>query len=313
MNNIIDLIHRYNNIAIISHVAPDGDTVGASVALKIALDSLGKNADLFCDDPIPATYGFMTKHGSHSASLPDMPYHLAIAVDCADRKRMGRCSEILDRAADNANIDHHYSNIGYADYNYIDPNASSASEIMVDFIQKLGVEISQEIATCLYAGIAYDTGNFAYSNTGFGALSKAAFLLKRGVNVVEVVNQLFKSRTIANMRMLKICIDNARFYPSMVVTSLSLEEMGRYGAQPSDCDSIVDFMRDLEGVEIAAFVREMQAGRYKISLRSKYYADVAAVAGTFGGGGHIMASGCVAFGSLEQVLEELLPRLEAAL
>lgn len=313
MNNIIELIHKYNNIAIISHVAPDGDTVGASVALKLALDSLGKNAALFCDDPIPGAYGFMTRFGMHSATLPDMPFHLAIAVDCADRKRLGRCSAILDRAADSANIDHHYSNVGYADYNYIDAEASSCSEIMVDFIRALGVSIGEEIATCLYAGIAYDTGNFAYSNTSSGALCKAAYLLERGVNVVRVVNALFKSRTLANMRILKTCIDNASFYPSLVLTSLTLEEMARYHAQPSDCDSIVDFMRDLEGIEIAAFVREMQEGKYKISLRSKYYADVAKVAGTYGGGGHIMASGCVAFGTQQDVLEALMPKLQAAL
>ena len=313
MKKIVEQLLKAEDIAIISHIAPDGDTVGSSVALGVALSRLGKSVALFCDDPIPHTYENITALMPYSTKLPDKPFSLAIAVDCADIKRVGRAMTLMEQAGVTCNLDHHRSNPGFAQYNYIDGEASSASELMVEVVELLGVALDEKLALCLYSGISSDTGNFAYTNTTPKSMRTAARLLETGIDVFDINSRLFRSKTLENVWLLQKTINNMEVRGKFVISHLSLEDLEACHGTPADCDSLVDYLRDIENIEVAVLVRQMTPERCKLSMRSKYLVDMAALAQSFGGGGHLRAAGCSIPGSIEHAKAEIIRAVEAVL
>lgn len=318
MKQIADAIKNANNIAILTHVNPDGDAVGSSLALTYALRRMGKHATAVYLREIPQKYAFLCVDAScvtiYSAQTSVPKYDSVIAVDCADRKRLGEAEALFLSAKTTISIDHHTTNPGYADVNLVLPRAATG-EIILDLIENLGVDYGREIANCLYAAIVTDTGRFSYQDTGRDTFLKAAALCSHGLQIPYVCQQIYASRSFASTQLIKTIISNISLHAGgrVAVTSISLQELSALGVSAEECESAIDYAREIQGVEIAVFIREMDTEYYKVSLRSKSEVDVAQIAAGFGGGGHVKAAGCALHGEYFDVLECVLRAVEESL
>ena len=299
-------IKKAQKAAIFCHARPDGDALGSGLALCLAMRAAGKTADFVCEDAPPEKFFFIPEMAEANTSLPRSDYDLYIAVDCADIARMGEFGHAYSRfKGDTVNIDHHVSNNGYAKYNCVRV-CSATCEIMPEVIRAAGLAISERVANALMLGLITDSGTFTHSDVTAHTFSVAADLRAAGADVNKINYEMFSrqkkarallfSRTLATMRF--ALEDRLAF---ILVTQSALDETG---ANRSMTEGFVDYPLTIDGVEVSIALLEMKKGQYKASLRSKR-ADVNAVASTFGGGGHVLASGCMLFGEYEEVVERL--------
>lgn len=304
---IISKIKESNKIAIMSHIMPDGDNVGSCLALYNALKKSGKNVHLILDDEIPKVYKFL--NNSEKAERPGQyeSFDLVIALDCGDAKRLGKSGIYLENNFV-INIDHHISNDEFGDLNMIDANAAATAEIIYQIIKILGIDMDKEISECLYTAIVTDTGQFQYSNTTSLTHQIAGDLINNGVNVSLMFERIYQNSSKEKVMLMKTALGTLEFYhnDSISCISLTLEQMREVNALEADSDGIINLARDIECVEAAIFLKELEPGKVKVGLRSKKVVDMAAVALQFGGGGHIRAAGCTLHGTIEEVKEKVL-------
>ncbi len=304
---IISKIKESNRIAIMSHIMPDGDNVGSSLALYNALKKYGKDVRFILDDDIPKVYCFLK--GSDKVEKPGAheSFDVVIALDCGDAERLGKCGVYLK---DNfvINIDHHISNNGYGDLNMVDANAAATGEIIYHIIKILGIDMDTDISECLYTAIVTDTGQFQYSNTTSITHQIAGDLINNGVNVSLMFERIYQNSSKEKIMLMKTALDTLEFYNNDAVSciSLSLEQMREANAKEEDCDGLINLARDIECVEVAIFLKELEPGKIKVGLRSKKKVDVAEVALKYGGGGHVRASGCTLQGTIDEVKKQIL-------
>lgn len=315
MIQVLDCIYEAERIALLTHVPPDGDTLGSALALQRWLQGMGKHSvQLYCTD-IPQAYSFLPGVEGVATKYDGTPHDLAIAVDCATLRMMKPFVPVFERACTTVVLDHHLSNEGFGDYNIIDPRAAATAEVAYRLIQTSGYPLDKQAATCLYTGLSSDTGNFCYSNTSASALAVASALVKLGIDVVDISSHLYRCRSAQKTRLIGRALGSLQLHAGGRISTLVLtaQDFAMSGANERDCDGIVEYGREVDGVEVAALVREMHDHVFKISLRSKYYADVRKVAETLGGGGHERASGCKYTGELSELLPLLVERLEGIL
>lgn len=308
-------IEERDGFTLIAHTSPDGDTLGSMLALLWLLKRLGKRAEAVCADPVPGLYAFLPM--VDEVLLPENAagYENVIAVDCADKARLGSAAALFERAVATCNIDHHPTNNAYARYNVIEPGAAATGELIYDLAQRLRIKPDADFAACLYVALMTDTGNFAYSNTTGDTLRIAGDLLDAGADGYGLNLRIYRTASLSKLLLLRQAIDNIRLYAEgrVGVTSLTRAEIERAGAQEEDTEGVVDAVRDIQSVEVAVFIKESGSDMWKISLRSKRQADVGAIAAGLGGGGHARAAGYAAAGSLEAVWADALRRAEEAL
>ncbi|MGE5629839.1 MAG: DHH family phosphoesterase [Caulobacteraceae bacterium] len=304
---IINKIKESGKIAILSHIMPDGDAVGSSLALYNALRKAGKEARYILDDSIPGTYSFLK-----NAEMTEKPgeyekFDLVIALDCGDEERLGACSKYLK---DNfvINIDHHISNNEFGSMNMVDSNAAATGEIVYQIIKIMGIEMDKDISECLYTAIVTDTGQFQYSNTTSVTHQIAGDLINNGVDTPVMFERIYQNNSKEKVLLMKIALDSMEFYQndSICCISLSKEQMASVNAKESDADGLVNLARDIESTEVAVFLKELDKDKVKVGLRSKKVVDVCKVASAFGGGGHVRAAGCTVHGSLLDVKGKVL-------
>ncbi len=305
---IAALLKENDDFLIISHVSPDGDTLGSALALAHMLESLGKQAQVVCADKVPHIYGFLP--GALDILLPEQARaaRVAIAVDCADAQRLDTALPLFEAAETSCNIDHHMTNTQYADFNYIQGKAAATGELIFALLCALGVEPDAHAASCLYAALISDTGNFAYANTTPETLRIAARLMECGAEHTRINRLIFRTTPLHKKKLLGAVLTKLALYEDGKIGAacLSKEEVAACGATEEDAEGIIDHIRDVEGVELALFIRESQAGVYKVSLRSKFQADVGDIAKLMGGGGHKRAAGYTALGDMDGVAAEAL-------
>lgn len=319
-SGVLSAVESHSSIALISHIMPDGDTIGSALALSMHLRAVGKETALFCEQPVPVAYRFLSQWESFrrpdSWNAEKERYPLVIAIDCSDLERMGACRPIYDGAEVTVNIDHHISNQRYAQVNLVDDTAAAAGEMIFSLIRDAGGSVTRSMAEALYAAISTDTGNFSYSNTTSDTHHIAAELLDRGIDVYTLNNILFRTHSLGRTRLLAMVLDTLEMYREGTVAILTAtDEMMRVsGADESETEGMINFAREIDTVEAAVLFRVRADGTVKVSFRSKEYVDVSALAQSFGGGGHKRAAGCTVKGSLEeankQVLQRLLPMME---
>ena len=311
MKKIIQELKKNNSFLILSHMSPDGDTLGSAYALCLALRSLGKNAVCAVDGLIPKKLGRALKGAEFIRAREDLSasFDCAVAVDTATFARLGVFGEVFSSAPVQLNIDHHITNERYGMVNLVEDRAASG-EILLDIIKELGCEITVPIANALYAAISTDTGNYIYSNTTEETLLAAAELRRYGAEIAELCDEIYNRRSFAATKLIGRALGYLNLYHEgkMAVLHMMLAEIAECGASRTDCDVLVNYAREIEGVEIAAFINEMPDGKYKVSLRSNQYADVSAFAGEYGGGGHIRAAGCVFEGPIERIEEIIVEK-----
>ena len=313
MNDIVKAIDNSPSVALITHINPDGDAIGSTLALMHALDKIGKLVDVYCQDDIPNTFYFL--NGISRIIKPDQSikkYDLVIALDCNDPERMGSCSVIMDKAIISANIDHHISNTLYSDINVVDGDASATGEIVYELINLLEIIPDKDIAEALYTAIVSDTGRFSYSNTTPKTHRVVATLIEWGADIDKLSNLLFKNHSLEWIKLLGQAINSLRIYHDgkVAIMHITKEMMAKAGATEEHSNGIIQYAKDISGVELAAVLREVDDSTIKVSLRSQSIVDVSVLAKKFGGGGHRRASGCTINLPLIQAQENLMKAID---
>ncbi len=309
---IISKIKESNKIAIMSHIMPDGDNVGSSLALYNALKKSGKDVYFILDDDIPMVYRFLKNSDKVERPRQYEHFDTVIALDCGDANRLGSCRQYLENNFV-INIDHNISNDEFGNLNMVDSNAAATGEIIYQIIKILGIAMDMEISECLYTAIVTDTGQFQYSNTTSITHQIAGDLINNGVNVSLMFERIYQNSSKEKVMLMKTALDTLEFYHNDSISCISLtqKQMEEVNALEADSEGIINFARDIECVEAAIFLKELEPGKVKVGLRSKKVVDMAAVALRFGGGGHVRAAGCTVHGTIEQVKEKILEAIIA--
>lgn len=313
MLNLLELVRKAGSVAIAGHRRPDGDCVGACLGLYNYLirETGGKaQIDVYLKE-IPEAVSFLknTEKASGEAA-PEKVYDLFIALDCGSIDRLGFTEAMFQKAAVTVSIDHHISNTKFAQYNHVEPEASSTCEVLYGLLEKEKIEA--DAAECLYLGIVHDTGVFKHSNTSKKTMEIAGALLETGISPSKIIDDSFYRKTYLQNQILGRCLlESILLLDGKVIFSfVSQKIMQLYGAVPSDLDGIIDQLRVTEGVEAAILVREESAQCYKVSMRSNGKVDVSKICCMFGGGGHKMAAGCTMNGSIHDVANNLSLQIE---
>lgn len=300
-------------VTVVAHIAPDGDTLGASCALALALERLHKPVVRYCADRIPARLAFLPGADSFTSSLDSaMKSDWVVAVDCAAPDRMGAGRALLEAGKRVMVLDHHGSNRGFGDLCYVS-GASSASEPAFDLLDALGVELDAQMADCLYTGMVTDTGRFGFPGVTGDTLRRAAQTLESGAHYVQICRSQFQRRSLAATRLLGAAISSMElhFDGKMAMMSITPEIMAGCGGSIEDMEGIVNYASEIIGVEIGAMIYPA-SGRWKVSLRAAEAARVDRIADLLGGGGHAKAAGGRAHGTLEEAKRQVLEAVQEA-
>lgn len=309
LQQIADRIKQANSVVIMTHMRPDGDAIGGALALSRALDFL-KIPNQVCDESdMPSNLTFLD--GIEKVQKkPQGEFDLLVTVDCSDEQRLGGLSETFfiakRKKIDTVNIDHHVSNKLFAKYNYMRPCSANCMHIC-GLIEYMGAPIDKKTAEYLLVGLLTDSGNFSHDDVTEETMVLAGKLIKAGADIRYYNEMLFKRQTKARAMLYARTMTGIRFYHDnrFAVIVVTKKNMDDCGADASMTEGFVDFPLNVDTVEIAASVLEVKKGQYKISLRSKHYADMNRLAGVYGGGGHVRAAGCMLFGEIEEVLDKL--------
>ena len=301
------------DVLILCHKNPDGDTIGCAGALCLALKALGKNAAVLCSDPIPSLYDFMGLELFDSSFTPGF----VVAVDVAsiqlfgDRNNVQKYAEHVDLC-----IDHHASNSGYAYETLLDPGAAAACELMIDVIEEMGVPLTPAIADCLYTGISTDTGCFRFSSTTARTHKAAARVMEAGANIEMLNARLFESRSRGRIEIEKMALESLEYFfdGRCAIICLTWDQIVTSGVAGAELEDLTSLPRSIEGVEVGLTLRQQKDGSYRISIRTAGAVDACAIARHLGGGGHARAAGCEISGNLDNaryaVLGEVRKELE---
>lgn len=301
IENILDYIEKNDDYLVTSHVNPDGDNIGSSLAMYGFLKKINKNVIYVMDDPYPSSLGFLysdkkvkKSEDVHSLNLSALNI---ITLDCGDKNRICLDDNLIEKYGVAINIDHHKSNDRYGRLNYLDVSASSTSELVYNLIKAYeeikSIEvIDSDIATYLYTGLVTDTGNFQYSNTNPSSFLMAAELSTRGARRDEIVQNIYQKNSPNFYRILGDVLNHIEIVDDKIsVAVVSYDMLNKYGISYDGIDPITPYTRDIDGVELGIFIKERNPGEIKVSLRSKNYIDCTKIAEVFGGGGHVRASG----------------------
>ncbi len=309
MQKIIKLINKATDIAILSHIDEDCDAFGSSLAMQEMLKNKGKNVCYYLEKPIERKLSFISDdYVIYSEEDKDKHFDLVICLDSGDLGRLGKRADILKNADNSICIDHHYTNIGYCDENFISGDMSSTSEMIYDLFVEMNVEISKTMAIYLYCGIMGDTGCLKYGC----ASSKTAYVISKlmelGFDHAYYCRRIFDLDPVELVKLRGYVMNNIESYHNGEVSLAWVDTkiLGEFGVSECDTGNIVNVPRSVEGTEIAAFIKKTEE-KVKISLRSNGKYNVGEVAKRLGGGGHEMAAG-VAVGdiSIEEAKDKLL-------
>lgn len=310
VDNMLEEIQKAKTIVILTHENPDGDAIGSSLAMYMALQKMGKETDLIIPE-LPKAYRFLPKVDEIKTEGNTEAYDLAIALDAATIKMLNGWSNYFETAKAKIVIDHHGTNTMYGDCNYVNPAAPACAQILITILDYFGVEIDKEIGTAILTGIITDTGGFQYQSTTPETFEFASELLKKGVNVSSIYKKVMNTKTRANFELRKRAIERMEFAEDgkISITYITMQDQEEVNAESGDHEGIVEEGRAIEGVEVSIFLRETEKG-YRASLRSNEYVNVSDVCLMFGGGGHMHAAGCTIAQPLEQAKEKLINQVK---
>jgi phosphoesterase RecJ-like protein len=311
---IAGILKSRQRFVVMSHVRPDGDALGCTLAMALCLKQLGKDVTAWNEDGMLDKFRYLP--GGEMVTVPPaapQSFEVALVLDNAVRNRAGKAIEAVAHADVWINIDHHVTNEYYGDLNYIDANSPATGQILFELFRGQDLPLTYAMADNLFAAISTDTGSFQYPSTTARTYEIAADLIRAGVNVGELSQKMYESHPRRRLELLRALLNVLRFTSNDRVASfaLSAETTQKLGVLPEDNEGLIDYIRAIDGVVAAAFFEELGDGRVRISLRSKSpKIDVAKVCGLFGGGGHRLAAGARVAGSLAEVQEKVLQALD---
>jgi bifunctional oligoribonuclease and PAP phosphatase NrnA len=320
LDAVVAAVRGHERFLVTAHENPDGDALGSLLGTHLALRQLGKDSLMFLagEAPLPGEYRFLAFQELRRGLPDDAGERALVAVDCANESRLGPDPEVLQRTPFTVNVDHHHDNSRFGDVNLVDPGASSTGEVLSDVFARLGVELTPEIAEPLYTALVTDTGRFQYANTTPKALRLAADLVEAGADVHKVFQGVYESVQFAKLKLLARALERAQVYEGgrLVVSFLKRTDFGEVGAAEPYSEGIIDYLRAVEGADMAALIREPPRGgspARRISLRSSVdELDVSAIAHASGGGGHRQAAGFASDDSVEEITAFLVREFRAA-
>ncbi len=302
-------LQAQENIVILTHHFPDGDTLGSAFALCRALQSLGKRVQVLCHDPLPEKFSYMWQ------GLPAQSFEpqFVCAVDVADRQLLG---ESLQPYADRTQlcIDHHGSHRPFEQLLLLDSDMGATAMLIFQIIRHWGVAIDQSMADCLYTGIATDTGCFKYSNTTPLAHRMAAELMECGANTTPINRTMFDIKSRARLELEQQALRSIRFFDNNRVAVMIITEdmLKSSGACEDELEGLSPLPRQIEGVWVGATLRRKADGSYKVSVRTGMHADASQICALLGGGGHARAAGCTLCGNDDEAVARLLAAIHKA-
>ena len=317
-SDLREQIANAESIVVFSHVNPDGDTLGSNLAISLMIEKyFNKKVDSVFVGKLPNIYSY----------LPDFErfidvqnidknkqYDLAIAVDVASKDRMVFGTQIFDNAKSKANIDHHKTNIGYADVNIVDGDAACVGIILYKIFKAWDLEIPKDVARCIYTSLLTDTGGFKYENTTPETFMLAAELVRLGVSPTYEFRACYETKPQSMVQFQAYVVSNTVFYNSgkIAFSKITRSDMSKFNATDDYTEGIVEVLRTSKNVEIAAILKETKEGYTKVSLRSKTL-DVTPIVMDFGGGGHTFAAGCTIKKPIAIAFDKLLKRVQSEL
>ncbi len=307
---------RAGRLLLLTHEHPDGDGLGAMLALCDTLRRLGKHVDGALLEPCPHKYHYLPGADCLLTMPSAADYDCAVALDCDGERRLGALQPAFRAARQTLCIDHHEAEDTFADLNWCDGTQAAVSLMVYDLIGCLGGAVTEQAATCLYSGIVADTGVFRFRNTSARALSVAAALVSAGADPSEIARRVSDQIPVAKARLLGRALEGVACHEngSILVSVLELADFAQTAALPEHTDGLIDDLKRIQGAEIIILVREQAPAVWRVSLRS-IGVDVAAICRRLGGGGHRLAAGCELTGPratvVERLLAESVPALEA--
>lgn len=309
-----DIIKSSKNILIISHINPDGDTLGSMCGLYSAiLDNYKKKCDMMSISKIPDVYSFLP-HLNEVKNIEDYDksreYDLVINVDVASLDRICDAKTLFDKAKFRVNIDHHKTNNAYGDLNFINPDASSTGEVLFNCFSEMGWRVNLDAAICLYTAILTDTGSFKFDNTRPLTFDTAGKLVEIGVQPSDIYKKVYESDSKTLVMFQAHCISKAKFLDNdkIAYTIVYKKDMEKFSAGDDCMEGLTEKLRAIVTTRIAFVAKEMKNGGTKVSMRSKF-ADVAEICEVFGGGGHKFAAGCTIKAPVEEAARKVLEEI----
>ena len=318
MNNLMDWLcqaRKAKRMALIAHVSPDGDTVGATLALRLAFLSMGKAVDVICADEMDGSLAFLPGYDAFiKPEQTEGMYDAAIAVDVSDHKLLGKADVIFDQAQIKMVIDHHATNPGYGDYNYICGDECACCVLAYEAIAAMGVEITREMGTCLLTGMSTDTGHFMYPYTTARSFEIAAKLRALGVDVSYITRLLYRTQSMESVNMTRIAYQKMRFELDgrVGVIELTLEDQQKADCVNKQTKGLVNKALEVEGVRMAILATERE-DCVKLSLRAVEPDTVNDIARQFGGGGHAQAAGVTMYVPIDEAVQTVLAAMKEKL
>jgi len=319
LSAVADAIRGHERFLLTTHENPDGDALGSLLAAKLAFDQLGKDSImvLYGDAPLPGEYAFMPLADLRRRWPDDISERVFVAVDCANESRIAD-TDVLGRVPLTIDIDHHHDNSAFGDVNLIVSDASSTGEVLRDVFRELDVELTPEIAEALYIALVTDTGRFQYTNTTPKALRLAAELVEAGANVHRIFQGVYESVQFAKLKLLARALERAQVYEGgrIVISYLLRTDFVEVGAAEPYSEGIIDYLRAVEGADMAVLIREpprADGPTRRVSLRASVdELDVSAIARKSGGGGHRQAAGFSSEASVEEISDFVRREFAAA-
>ena len=314
MAKIDEYLQGMKTVAIAGHVNPDGDCIGSCMGMYLYLrDNYPEIRTTVYLESWREVFSFIKGMDKVQQTCEPAPVDLFILLDISSTSRIGVAASLLETAGKTLCLDHHVTNTGTYTWFHNEPQTSSASEVLYGLLDP--EKVSADCAAALYTGIVNDTGVFQYSSTSPKTMRVAAELMEKGIPFTKIIDGTFFQKSYGQNRMLgKVLLESKRLFDGKVILgSARQSDMAEFQIEAKDMDGIVSELRNTIGAEAAVFLYELREGVFKVSLRSREYADVSRVAQAFGGGGHVRAAGCNIEGTLEEVEERVVSELKKCL
>lgn len=302
ISSAVSFLKSHDNFTILTHAHPDGDTLGSGFGLCLALRALGKKANVVNNEELPPKFRYL------DIEPQDFEEQTVVAVDIADVSLMGNDIKAKYEAKVDLSIDHHGSNRLFAGLNYVNSSAAAAAQIIFEVVEQLGVEITPQMADCLYTGISTDTGCFRYANVTPATLRTAAKLMELGAAAAEINVRMFETKTRTYAALERLALDSMQFFydGKCALITITRDMFAKSGSDENECDGIAAISRQIEGVLVGVTMRERRDGTYKASVRTHDPVDASAICSRLGGGGHPNAAGCQLPGTREEATRLLI-------
>lgn len=303
------MITTAKTIAVFTHISPDADCIGSSLAFKTALEKYNKTIDVYCEK-IPAELKFLNIDDKVNFELLSRQYDLLVSFDTASKKQLGQFQDIFDNNDNIIEFDHHKSRTSFAKHSFIDDEKSSMCEILYDVLKQLKCKIDSNVATYLYCGLAGDTGCFKFDNTSALTHNVASQLISLGADYKNINQNLFSYYTKDEYQLLTLSLKNAIFNDNYAISIVDSKMLNASKIVEISNKNFANILLSVEGIDVAILAIEKESGVFSVSLRSKSNFDCSAVAKAFEGGGHFQASGCKIFGDANEIKKALIKEIK---